>query len=126
MYKKFFVVLLIVILCFAVVKCKEDNEEKINMIIGEWYIASEDLYDLKPVFKEDGSCIIDGQPFTWEVEELRNKVTEFRVYDDGKEVYKVDLAYGEECVIYIAERCEHGFAATEGRYYKSSNYIEQE
>ena len=25
---------------------------------------------------------------------------------------------------YIAEHCEHGFAATEGRYYKSSNYIE--
>ena len=124
MYKKFFVVLLIVIICFAAVKCKDDNEEKIHMIIGEWNIESEDLYDLKPVFKEDGSCVIDGQPFTWEVEELRNKVTEFRVYDDGKEVYKVDLAYGEECVIYIAERCEHGFAATEGRYYKSSNYIE--
>ena len=124
MYKKFFIVLLIVIICFAVVKCKEDNEEKIHMIIGEWDIASGVLYDLKPVFKEDGSCIIDGQPFTWEVEEFRNKVTEFRVYDDGKEVYKVDLGYGDECVIYIAEHCGHGFVATEGRYYKSSNYIE--
>ena len=124
MYKKFFVVLLIVIICFAVVKCKDDNEEKKNMIIGEWDIASGVLYDLKPVFEEDGTCIIDGQSFTWEVEEFRNKVTEFRVYDDGKEVYKVDLGYGDECVIYIAEHCEHGFAATEGRYYKSSNYIE--
>ena len=124
MYKKFFVVLLIVIICFAVVKCKDDNEEKKNMIIGEWDIASGVLYDLKPVFEEDGTCIIDGQSFTWEVEEFRNKVTEFRVYDDGKEVYKVDLGYGEESVIYIAEHCEHGFAAIEGRYYKSSNYIE--
>ena len=124
MYKKFFVVLLIVIICFAVVKCKDDNEEKKNMIIGEWDIASGVLYDLKPVFEEDGTCIIDGQSFTWEVEEFRNKVTEFRVYDDGKEVYKVDLGYGDECVIYIAEHCEHGFAVIEGRYYKSSNYIE--
>ena len=124
MYKKFFVALLIVIICFAVVKCKDDNEEKKHMIIGEWDIASGVLYDLKPVFKEDGTCIIDGQSFTWEVEEFRNKVTEFRVYNDGKEVYKVDLGYGDECVIYIAEHCEHGFAATEGRYYKSSNYIE--
>ena len=32
MYKKFFVVLLIVIICFAAVKCKDDNEEKIHMI----------------------------------------------------------------------------------------------
>ena len=124
MYKKFFVALLIVIICFAVVKCKDDNEEKKHMIIGKWDIASGVLYDLKPVFKEDGTCIIDGQSFTWEVEEFRNKVTEFRVYDDGKEVYKVDLGYGDECVIYIAEHCEHGFATTEGRYYKSSNYIE--
>ena len=124
MYKKFFVVLLIVIICFALFKCKEDNEEKIHMIIGEWDIASGVLYDLKPVFKEDGSCIIDGQSFTWEVEEFRNKVTEFRVYDNGKEVYKIDLGYGEEHVLYIAEHCEHGFAATEGRYYKSSNYME--
>ena len=124
MYKKFFVALLIVIICFAVVKCKDDNEEKKNMIIGEWDIASGVLYDLKPVFEDDGTCIIDGQSFTWEVEEFRNKVTEFRVYDDGKEVYKVDLGYGDEYVIYIAEHCEHGFAVTEGRYYKSSNYIE--
>lgn len=123
MYKKFFVVLLIVIICFAVVKCKDDNEEKKNMIIGEWDIASGVLYDLKPVFEEDGTCIIDGQSFTWEVEDFRNKVTEFRVYEGGKEIYKVDLSYGEECVIYIAERCEHGFAATEGRYYRSSDCI---
>lgn len=128
MYKKIFVVLLVVIMCFAVVKCKGDREEKKYMIVGEWDIARNVSYDLKPIFREDATCTIDGKEYTWELEEFRNKVTEYRVYNEKKVVYKVDLAYGDltegYTCIYVGKHDEYGFISADGRYYRSSDYIE--
>ena len=128
MIKKCFVAVLCAILCFSFVGCRLDQEEQKEKIIGEWDIPYNVTYDLKPMFKEDGTCIIDGKEYRWALEELRNKVTEYRVYDGEKTIYKVDLSYGVKGYdgIYISKSDEYGFVAADGCYYRGSDYIKVE
>ncbi len=105
MLKKLLTVVLALIMCLSLVACGGGAEEKAweEFLVGEW-IAENGNRDKFPEglsFNEDGTCIINGEEYEWEVRNTYENDADYFVKDGKNNKYRINASKYDSSYSYI-------------------------